>query len=365
MKKVVAVLMILALCLAALPAFAEDTITVTDHAGNEVVLPAQIDRIVTTSIYPFTSVLCMVLGSAEKLVGVHPMSYSAAVNGTLGKLFPEIADADTTFMTGNELNIEALAALEPDVVFYNAANPQEKELLDAAGIPAVAVSATGWKFDVIETYDQWVSLLGQIFPNEDKAQAVSEYSKTIYEMIQERVKDIPEEERTRAMFLYQYSEENMITSGQKFFGQYWITAAGGVNVAADMEEPRAQAVIDMEQVYAWNPEVIYITNFTPAQPSDLYENAIGADDWSNVQAVIDGRVFKMPLGSYRTFTPGVDTPMTLLWMAVTLYPEQFADVDLTAQVKDYYKTLYGVELSDEDVGAMYTPSAAAAEGVIK
>ena len=154
----------------------------------------------------------------------------------------------------------------------------------------------------------------------------------------------------------------MITSGKKFFGQYWTTAAGGVNVGEEMEEPRAQAVIDMEQVYAWNPEVIYITNFTPAQPDDLYNNAIGGDDWSAVQAVIDHRVYKMPLGSYRTFTPGVDTPMTLLWMAATLYPERFSDIDLNAQVKDYYQRLYGVALSDADVAAMYAPSAAAAEG---
>lgn len=363
MKRIIAALLTLALLLMAVPVLAEgDTITVTDHAGNEVVLPREINRIAVTSIYPFVSVLTLVLGSAEKIVGMHPMSYSAAVNGTLGKIFPEIANASTEFMTGSDLNIEALAALEPDVVFYNAVNPQEKELLDAAGIPAVAVSATGAGFDVLKTYDMWVSLLAQIFPDHDKAQAVSDYSAKTLELIQARVAEIPEEQRTRAMFLYQYSEEAMITSGKKFFGQYWITSAGGVNVGQEMEEERAQAQIDMEQVYAWNPDVIFITNFTPAQPDDLYNNAIGGDDWSTVKAVQDGRVFKMPLGSYRTFTPGVDTPMTLLWIAKALYPEQFEDIDLTAQVKEYYQTIYGVTLDDADVAAMYTPSAAAADG---
>ena len=363
MKRIIAALLTLALLLMAVPVLAEgDTITVTDHAGNEVVLPKEINRIAVTSIYPFVSVLTLVLGSAEKIVGMHPMSYSAAVNGTLGKIFPEIANASTEFMTGSDLNIEALAALEPDVVFYNAVNPQEKELLDAAGIPAVAVSATGAGFDVLKTYDMWVSLLAQIFPDQDKAQAVSDYSAKTLELIQARVAEIPEEQRTRAMFLYQYSEEAMITSGKKFFGQYWITSAGGVNVGQEMEEERAQAQIDMEQVYAWNPDVIFITNFTPAQPDDLYSNAIGGDDWSTVKAVQDGRVFKMPLGSYRTFTPGVDTPMTLLWIAKALYPEQFEDIDLTAQVKEYYQTIYGVTLDDADVAAMYTPSAAAADG---
>ena len=57
--------------------------------------------------------------------------------------------------------------------------------------------------------------------------------------------------------------------------------------------------------------------------------------------------------------------MTLLWMAKTMYPDLFADIDLEQQVKDYYQEIYGVELSDEDVSAMFTPSSAAAEGFKK
>ncbi len=339
-----------------------ETLTIVDHAGNTVTLPKEINRIVTTSIYPFASVVTMYLGSAEKLVGIHPISYSAAVNSTLVKLFPEIASASTAFMTGSEVNIEELVKLDPDVVFYSAGNAKEKELYDAAGIASVAVSATKWDYDIITTYDEWIALLGQIFPEQDKTRIVSAYSKEIYDMIQARVKDIPEAERTRALFLFQYDESAMVTSGRHFFGQYWATAGGGVNVAQDVPEENANAAISMEQVYEWNPDVVYITNFTPTQPEDLLSNAVGGDDWSTVKAVIDARVYKMPLGSYRSYTPGTDTPMTLLWMAKTLYPELFQDIDLNQEVMDCYKEIYDVTLSEEDVAAMYTPSDAAAAG---
>ena len=136
-------------------------------------------------------------------------------------------------------------------------------------------------------------------------------------------------------------------------------------MAQDLEADNSNAAISMEQVYEWNPDVIYITNFTPTQPEDIYSNVIGGDDWSTVKAVQDGRVHKLPLGSYRTYTPGTDTPMTLLWMAKTMYPDLFADIDLEQQVKDYYQGIYGVELSDKDVSAMFTPSSAAAEGFKK
>jgi iron complex transport system substrate-binding protein len=67
----------------------------------------------------------------------------------------------------------------------------------------------------------------------------------------------------------------------------------------------------------------------------------------------------MPLGTYRTYTPGVDTPMTLEWMAKLSYPELFEDIDLTKEVREYYNTLYGVDLTDEQIENMYHPDRAA------
>lgn len=339
-------------------------ITITDHTGEEVKVPTEINRIATLSMYPAPSVISMFLGSADKIVGVHPVSMSAAKNGILSKLFPEFLNADTSYMTGDELNIEALMELKPDVVFYTAENKAQKQALENAGLTAVGISPTAWDYDIIKTYDEWINLLSQIFPENNKTEIVSNYSKEIYDMIQERTSTIPEDEKQKALFLFQYDDSAMITSGKNFFGQYWATAAGGKNVAEKMGEENSSAKINIEQVYEWDPDVIYITNFTPTQPDDLYNNAIGGDDWSNVTAVIDERVYKMPLGSYRTYTPGTDTPLTLLWVAKTMYPDLFSDIDLNDEVKKYYKEIYGVELTDDDVNAMYNPTSEAAGGFV-
>jgi iron complex transport system substrate-binding protein len=332
------------------------TRTIVDHNGDTVVIPAEINRVAVTTIYPLPSVLCMYLKSAEKIVGIHSVSMAAAKNGILGKLYPGLLNASTAYMQGDALNIEELIKLKPDVVFYSAPAQAEKEALQKAGIPAIGVHATKWKFDVIETFDQWIDLLEQVFPGQGDVAGVSDYSRQMLETVQNRVKDIPEKERKRAMFLFQYDDKAMITSGKNFFGQYWISAAGGINVAGSMEEVAANAIINIEQVYEWNPEIIYITNFTPTQPQDLYENKIAGHNWSSVTAVQKKQVYKMPLGAYRTYTPGVDTPLTLLWVAKTMYPQKFEDIDMTQQVKDYYGKFFNVTLTDDDVQAMFNPS---------
>ena len=335
-----------------------DTVVITDHAGRQVEVPAQIDRVVVTDILPMASVLTVFLGSADKIVGIHPSSMSAAESGLLGELFPEILEADTSFMAGGDLNVEQLLNLDPDVVLVNASSTELISAIENAGLTAVGISPSKWDYDILETYDQWIALLSQMFPESSKSEEISAYSKEVYGLVQERVKDIPEEEKKSILFLYNYDDNQIITSGKHFFGQYWADAIGGRNAAEEVEAENSNAVISMEQVYQWDPDVILITNFTTAQPDDLYNNTIGGNDWSSVKAVTDGQVYKMPLGTYRSYTPSADTPVTFLWMAKTVYPELFEDIDITAEVRDYYQELYGVTLTDEQIDRMYNPASA-------
>lgn len=337
-----------------------ETVTITDHADRTVEVPTNPEKVAILGIYPLASMLSVYLNSAETIVAMEPASANAAKNSVLIDLYPEIGDITTDILSGEDLNIEALVALEPEVVYYNAADQADLEKLENAGITAVAFSPTKWKFDVIETYRQWIALLDQIYPSSSKnAKLVDQYSTEIYNMIQETVSTV--EQPQKILFLYQYDENAMITSSSRFFGEWWAKAAGGVNVASDVQAETANAKITMENVYEWNPDVIIITNFTKATPDDLYNNAIGTDDWSTVKAVQDHRVYKMPMGTYRTYTPSSDTPMTLLWLAQAVYPELFADINVKAQVKDYYSQLFGITLTDEQIDRMYTPNAAASE----
>lgn len=373
MKKTVSIIlcavMILSLCsacgsgsAAATPTDAAPApITVTDHAGNTVTVPKQIDRIAVVGIYPLPSVLSVFFNSAKKIVAMPEQSMTAAKNSLLGKLYPEILSAQTECVSGDQVNTEELLKLKPDVVFYSASDSATGEALKNAGFAAVAISVNKWSYNCIETLNNWIALLGEMFPENDKAAIVKERSDKIYQLVQDKVKDLPDADRARVFVLFQYSDTNMLSSGKNFFGQWWCDAIGAVNVATELEKDNAVPV-NMEQVYSWNPDVILITNFTKAQPDDLYNNSIGANDWSGVKAVQDKRVYKMPLGMYRSYTPGADTPITLLWLAKTVYPELFSDIDVTGEAQTYYKDVFGVDLTAQQIESIFAPTSAAGEG---
>ena len=334
---------------------------IVDHLGYEVEIPYEIDRIAVGNILPIPSVLTVFFDSAEKIVGMSPNSMNAAKNGLLGELYPEVLNAQTGYMNGTDINLEELMKLEPELVIYSASQPKQGEQLREAGFNAVAVAVNKWEYNAIETLNQWITLFSEIFPENDKSQLVAEYSDNIYKMVQERVAQIPEEERERVFFLFKYSDTEMQTSGENFFGQFWAEAVGAVNVAEEIKTDN-QVSVNMEQVYAWNPSTIFISNFTTAQPDDLYTNAVGNYDWSAIEAVQKEKVFKMPLGMYRSYTPGVDTPVTLLWFAKTTYPELFEDVDMVQETKKYYKDVFGVDLTDAQAASIFAPDAQAGLG---
>lgn len=332
---------------------ASETRTITDHTGAEVTLPANIDRVVISSILPLPSVYCLFRGTAEDIVGIHPSSMAAAENSYLINVFPEIADADTSFVENGEVNIEQLISMEPDVVFYSAANTEEREMYDNAGITAVGFSTTMSDFDCIETYADWIRLLGDIYGDSESADKIIEYGRNTASEIKAVTDGIADEDKPKVLILFNYDNGVIRTSGSNFFGQYWIETAGGKNVAAELS---GTVEVNMEQIYEWDPDIIYITNFSPYLPEDLYNNSIEGHDWSNVTAVKNGQVYKYPLGMYRWFPPCSDTPLVLKWMAKTIHPVLFEDMDTDSEIKDYYKEFYGIELTDEDIENIYNPA---------
>lgn len=333
------------------------TRVVVDHTGKEVRIPAKIERIVITGPWPLPSVYCLFEGAGDKLVGIHPGSMSAAKHSLLPRVAPGILKARTEFLKGDVLNSEELFELKPDVVFYRVEAAAHAKQLALTGIPAVGFSTALSGFDTIKTFESWVHLLGEVLQQEDRASGIVEYGRRTYDEIQDALNGVKGLKRPRALILFNYGEGNIKTSGSNFYGQYWLESTGAINVASELS---GVADINMEQVYAWDPDIIYITNFSRHMPEDLYENAIPGHDWSTVRAVRERKVYKFPLGMYRWYPPASDTPLVLKWLAKKNQPELFADVDMDAEVRAYYKRFYNLDLTDEDLRNIFNPAREAA-----
>ena len=324
---------------------------IKDQLGFDVELPPakDIKRIAIHKLLPLPSVYAVYKGgNVDGLISMPPDSLNAAKNSILAKYAPDILNVSIDYYKGGELNMEELLKLKPDVVFY-AGGEEERQQFVNAGIPAVGFSTvTPNGPNTIETLNAWISLMEQVFEEGSKVTGITEYAKEAQDEINKRLADIPEDQRKKVLMIGHYSDTNFTLGG---FSDYWISVTGGINVGKG-----TQGNVNMEQVYSWAPDIMFISTLSDFFPEDFYNNTtVEGADWSGVPAVINKQVYKFPLGMHRWWPPSTDAPLSLWWIAKTTYPEKFEDINMDEKIKEYYKKFYGMDLTDEDVNSILNP----------
>ena len=333
---------------------------IIDELDREVEITGT-DRIVMGSILPYFSTWFVATNSTEEIVGIHPNSYNAAAHSVLKDISPSIMDVSTGFVQNGEVNIEEVLNLEPNLYFEIASDEKTVQKLQEAGVTTVALDPTTDSLDPLDTFKRWVKLTGEITGVTDRPDQIETEALANQKMIDDTLQGagIEDADKPRVMVLQYHSDGEISVAGTNMHGNRWLNATGGIDVAAEAGIDGIKAV-NMEQIYEMNPDMIFITNFTETQPEDLYNNVFQGQDWSEVKAVADKKVYKMPLGIYRWYPPSGDGPLMLKWMAQKLYPELFT-YDIGEEIKDYYSRYYSYDLSDEQVEQILNPSSEAAK----
>jgi iron complex transport system substrate-binding protein len=331
-----------------------------DMIGRQVEVPANPRRVITDRILPFPSTYFVgVRSDMSEVVAMHPASKSAAVNSMLNIMAPGIAKASTGIFNGDTPNIEEIMNLNPDLVFAYADIEGALVPYETAGITALgirAASAAGG--DSIETLKGWFEVLAYTGGDKARMDAIIEEGNAARTMIAGTLAAAASPNPS-AVFLFSTTGNNLEIAGGNFFSEYWLKHSGADDPASKAFQGRK--VVNMEQIYEWNPDVIYITNFTPLQPEDIYQNTALGQDWRSLKAVQNKRVHKIPLGIYRWFPPSGDTPLMLRWLAQKNHPALFT-YSIEEEIKNYYKKHYAYELTDDEVNFILNPAAAAAAG---
>ena len=333
---------------------------ITDHLDNKIELKEAPKKIIIQGILPLTSVFTVFNGGNSELIGIPLSAKKAAQYSLLDKFFPNTKNISTEFDGGIDANAEAIMAANPDAVFYRTDYKPVADKLLAAKIPAIGFSTSKFGQDAIKTFDAWLSLLGDIMGKEDKAKGIVEHAYEVQQHVKNRVENgIAKEggKKLRAIALFRFKNGVINVSGKKSFSSFWFANTGLENAYTG---EKGSEQISLEELYALDPDIIFITNFTSLQPKDM-EKPIENIDFSKLKAVQDKRVYKFPLGMYRYSPPASEVPLVFKWMAKTAYPQHFTDMNLEQEIKDFYKRFYDITLSDEDVHSILNPASEAGD----
>ncbi|UCE81088.1 MAG: cobalamin-binding protein [Methanobacteriota archaeon] len=272
----------------------KEGIVIVDDYGRQIKLSGTPERIV--SIAPTATEILFAIGAGEQVVGVDTYSDYPAEAQDLAKVGDAFA-----------LNVEAIVALDPDLVVTADLVPEALNTVEARGIPYMVLAVR-----TLDAAVKDIRMMGALTGHIEEATALADSLDARILAVKEKTLATDVERPKVYVEYYEY-----FTFGPGSFGDDMIRAAGGINIAgnASSEYP----YISAEFVVAANPEVIVYTVgvMTTIEPSDFGERP----GWSELDAVVNEAIYSIDDNLVSRYGPRVVDGLEEL--AAILHPDLF------------------------------------------
>ena len=305
----------------------------TDGNGRAVELPEQVERVVCCGVGALR--YTVYLGAQDRVVGVEDYETKPG----MARLYNYVNfDRFSTLpvIGGNgEPYVEQIIAVDPQVIVLSAyAQVDPDELQEKTGIPVVVVPGSDTTLDQ-KAFDT-IRLLGELYGAEDRAEELTAYLSGLTQELADRTGSISEADKPSAY-----------VAGVSFKGNHGFegTEAGygpfaliGAKNLADSTGQTGAFDVDLEQVLAWDPDVIFLDY----NGMDLIREAYAEkpDYFNSLTAVQEGRVYAQI--SFRSYASNLDTALADAYYAASvLYPQAFVDVNVEEKVGEIFTELLG------------------------
>ncbi|MCS3901951.1 iron ABC transporter substrate-binding protein [Methanococcus voltae] len=242
---------------------------------------------------------------------------------------PELLDLPVAGKAGTSYNYEAILKMNPDVIFMGNNKDAADDLQNKVDIPVVVVyTATIGPEAQNEKYEKSLRLMGTILGKEERAEEILDKIEEYRNDLQSRVSKA-DVHPSAYIAGRAYSGAHGITTTDPHWPSFELLGAN--NVAYNVSEISEGKEVSKEQVLAWNPDYIFV--------SEASLNEVSADlekpEFKGLSAVSNDRVYKVLPYCWYSFNK--DTAIAnAYYVGKVLYPEQFADVDPEEKADEIY-----------------------------
>ena len=308
----------------------DQTMTIVDQAGREVTVKKDPESIALC--YRVVIRFLLSLDQGDKITGI------GKSEPFLEELQPSLADCAD--VGKGVADIEALAQLGPDLFIHKASDVKTLEAVEKIGIPAIGIE--------VETPEDMVvalDLLGKVCGAEKKAGKMIRYYRKRIDASAALTSKLPAEDRPTAIVMG--TSIGKVADGSMLQG-VMLEQAGAVNCAGELKATELWPTAGTEQIFAWDPEYIFITG----SESAVYtaEDIRKDPTWAELRAVKNGHVYQMPAAADSWEFPGVVSTLGIDYMMHVMHPELLDEKTLEKNVDRFYRLSYGRTFKREKLG---------------
>ena len=256
------------------------------------------------------------------------------------KLYPSLVQKPS-IGTFSDVNFETLLKVKPDLVFAGVTSLKTNERIEELGIP---VFTLGIGRHTMHSLLKEFKEVGVFLNREQRAHDLTNYYTVQLQKIQEHLP--PKHKRKKVLYIN--GSFKLSSEGKGWWGDDFITQAGGVNIAEDL---KIKGAITPELLLAFNPDVIVVShnkNFKTS-PQELTHNPL----FKNLKAVQKGAVYFSPTGGFWWDRPSPESILGIMWLSKILYPQEMASLDLKSQTQQFFEQFYHYKLQDNEYKSFF------------
>ena len=351
MKKLLAMLltlsMVLSMAVGAVTVFAEteETRVIVDSMDRSVEIPADVQRIVCVGVGALRYT-CYV-GGADRVVGVEDYETKPGMSRLYNYVnFDRFQDLPVTGTNGEPF-VEEIINVEPQVIVMSAYAKQDPdELSQKTGTPVVVVPGSDTTLD--EKAYTTIRILGELYGLEDRAEALTSYLLGIQEDLEQRTVSIPDDQKPSCYVGgVSFKGHHGFEGTEAYYGPFELIHA---NNLANTTQQTGAVHIDVEQVLAWDPDLIFLDFNGMKLINEDYE--AHPDFYQALTAVQEGKVNSQI--SFRSSASNRETALAdAYYAACVMFPQQFQDIDPVEKAGEIFTMLLGSNPYDDLKGAGY------------
>ena len=340
----------------AAPSEAPSEITVTDMIGRELtVTPGSYTRVVCIGagalrMYSYIgniALLCGVEDIDNRTLEERPKMFDSVARPYVlayGDVFSTLPSCGVGGPNAQAAEAEKILSCNPDIVISEYEDVEKEDALqEQLGVPVVTLKAgPNGVFD--DAFSRSMTLLGQIFGEEEKAEALVSFIAAETAEISERTANVADEDKPGVYVcgLGNWGTTNHLMTSQTYAS---FEVANIRNVVTDLGANGVQP-IEEEKFVALGADMDIIVMDAAAVKNiePLYQEDPTMFD--SCKAWQTGDVYlEMAYNAYYT---NYEIALINTWfIAKSVYPDLFADVDITAKTNEITSAFLGKELADE------------------
>lgn len=312
--------------------------TVMDALERSVTFEKAPERIVLVgkSLFMVADAIYLFPEAGESIVAI------GATNQGTGNFIPLIdTNYDTKTIFDSSAGAEQIASEQPDLVIMKSLNAESLGTpIEALGIPVLYLD-----FETADQYQRDLKTLGQLFQNSAKAEELAAWYQGQVDSVTNALSELTDEQKPRTLLLYYSDKDGTIAFNvppMSWMQSYLIQTAGGTPVWEDANPGNGWTTVNLEQIAAWNPEVVFLVSyFVPV--NEVVAQMKADPQWMLLDAVKNEKLYAFATDVYSWDQPDTRWALGLGWVAAKLHPDLFPDYDATAAAKEFYKNLYGMD----------------------